>query len=291
MTQPKNRPFSIRIFLPDGTSDGLRIIEKSNWSGRGLVCPRPLLPSARSRPDFGKAGVYVLAGPPESGGLPKVYIGEGSPVGARLEQHFARRDFWTTATFFTSKDENLNKAHIQYLEARLIGLAKDAKRCDLENATAPDLPALSEMDAADVEGFLDEMLLCLPVLGVTVFEKPAAVAPPAAQVLLLKGKDAEGKGYEAAQGFVVLAGARARADEVPSIDNYVSQRRKSLLGLGVLKPDGTALLLAQDYTFDSPSTAAAVLLGRTANGRIEWKDGQGHTLKEIQAGEAGGAST
>src|SRR5688500_5590555 len=110
----KNKGFSIRIFLPEGAPDGLRIIEKSNWSGRGVVCPRPLLPTAKARPEFGKAGAYVLIGPSEGSDVPRIYIGEGDPVRPRLEQHFAKKDFWTTAVFFTSKDDNLNKAHVQY---------------------------------------------------------------------------------------------------------------------------------------------------------------------------------
>jgi hypothetical protein len=281
MTPTTNKPFSIHIFLPDGTPDGLRIVQKTNWTGLGVVCPRPLFATAKARSEFGKAGVYVLSGPAESGDAPKIYIGEAAPIRPRLEQHDSGKDFWNTAVFFVSKDENLNKAHIQYLEARLLQLAKEAKRCKLENANQPQLPALSEMDQAEVEVFLDEMLLCFPVLGLSIFEKPAAAAPTAS-LLHLVGKDAEGVGYVSTQGFVVRAGSRARSSEVPSIHQYLTDKRKELVGLGVLTAQGGALVLAQDYLFDSPSTAAGVLLGRSANGRIEWKNEQGQTLKSIQ---------
>src|SRR5207249_1816380 len=102
------------------------------------------------------------------------YIGEGDPARPRLETHNARRDFWTSLVLFTSKDENLNKAHVQYLESRLVALARDAKRCVLENSNTPQLPSLSEADAAELEAFLDEMLLIFPVLGVVAFEQPQA---------------------------------------------------------------------------------------------------------------------
>lgn len=281
MTSLKYKPFSIHIFLPDGTPDGLHIVQKTNWTGVGVVCPRPLLATAEARAEFAKAGVYVLSGPAESGNEPKIYIGEAAPIRPRLEQHDAGKDFWNTAVVFTSKDSNLNKAHIQYLEARLVQLAKEAKRCKLENANQPQIPALSEMDQAEVEVFLDEMLLCFPILGLSIFEKPEAAAPSAGR-FHLKGKDAQATGYQAPQGFVVCAGSRARLDEVLSIHQYLSEKRKSLLELGVLKQEGTSFVVTQDYLFDSPSTAAGVLLGRSANGRIEWKNLQGQTLRTIQ---------
>lgn len=280
----KNKGFSIRIFLPEGAPDGLRIIEKSNWSGRGVVCPRPLLPTAKLRPDFGKTGAYVLIGPSEGSDVPRIYIGEGDPVRPRLEQHFAKKDFWTTAVFFTSKDDNLNKAHVQYLEARLVQLANEAKRSELDNGNTPDRPSLSEADTADVEGFLDEMLLCFPVLGVTVFEKPLEAAPTA-QLLYLKSKSIQARGYESSQGFVVLAGSESVAQDLASIRGFLSDIRNSLLGRRILVPNGESLRLTQDYTFNSPSTAAGVLLGRSANGRIEWKNEGGVSLKQLQSGK------
>jgi hypothetical protein len=143
MSVEYRRGFSIRIFLPDGIPDGLRIVEKSNWTGRGVVCPRSQFPSAKSRPEFGKTGVYILRGPSEAGDLPTVYVDEGAPARPRLDQHFARKDFWTSLILFASKDENLNKARVQYLEARLVELARDAKRCVLENGNTPQLPSCS----------------------------------------------------------------------------------------------------------------------------------------------------
>lgn len=93
------RPFSIRIFCPDGNPVGLRILSKSNWTGCGLVCPRSILHIVKSRKEFSQPGVYVLVGPPEDGELPKIYVGEGDPVGPRLEQHYANKEFWTWAVF------------------------------------------------------------------------------------------------------------------------------------------------------------------------------------------------
>jgi hypothetical protein len=285
-TAPKG--FTIRIFVPGDSVDGLRIIEKSNWTGRGLVCPRSQFVASKARSDFGRTGVYVLLGPGMLGTLPKVYIGEGDPARPRLEQHYSRKDFWTTVVLFVSKDENLNKAHIQYLESRLVTLAAEANRCELENGNAPALPSLSEIDAAEAEGFLREMLLCFPIIGVNVFEKPARQSA-GTELLNLKAKGIEARGYEAGDGFVVLKGSQAVREDVPSIHAFMAQMRRTLRDKDIFKEDGKCWTLTQDYTFDSPSTAAGVLLGRSANGRIEWKAADGRSLKELQSKAAAAA--
>lgn len=285
MSAEKRRGFSIRIFLADGEPDGLKIIEKSNWTGCGVVCPRPIFSEVKGRREFTRTGVYILVGPSGKSDLPQIYIGEGDPIRPRLEQHASKKDFWTTVIFFTSKDENLNKAHVQFLEARLIDLAGEAKRCDLENSNKPQLPSLSEADSAEVEGFLDEMLLCFPVLGLSIFEKPSQRSPQAKQFLIM-AKGIKASGYETPQGFVVSSGSEAATDEAPSIQSFLTEVRKSLVESGILKLDGTRYIFTQDYLFNSPSTAAGVVLARSANGRTEWQTKEGRSLKAVQEAES-----
>jgi hypothetical protein len=285
----ENRGFSVRIFIPTGDPEGLRIVEKSNWTGQGLMFPRALFPEVRQQPELGRTGVYVLWGPSESGHLPRVYVGEGDFIRDRLDQHYKQKDFWTHAIVFISKDDNLNKAHVQYLEARLVALAAEAKRAVLENGNVPQLPVLSEADRADAEGFLADILLCLPVLGVNVFERPKVPAPTASesegvQELILRAKGVEARGVYTAEGFIVRAGSQAVKVEVPSIHAFLRELRRSLRDQGVFMDAGDVYRLSQDYTFKSPSTAAGLLLCRSANGRTEWKDAKGRTLKEIQEG-------
>lgn len=278
--------FSVRIFIPFGEPEGLRIVEKSNWTGQGFVFPRAQYAEIRQRSELNRTGVYVLWGPGESGQLPRVYVGEGDLVRPRLDLHIKQKDFWTHAVAFTSKDQNLNKAHVQYLEARLVELAREAKRAELDNANVPQVPALSEADVADAEGFLRDLLLCLPVVGLSLFEKSKAGAAKSRD-LYLKAKGIEARGVDGREGFVVRAGSQAVKDEVASCHAYLVDLRRSLLEQNVLEPAGEGYRLTQDYTFNSPSTAAGVLLGRSANGRIEWKDAKGRTLREIQEAEAG----
>lgn len=275
--------FSVTIFIPSGDPDGLRLVGKSNWIGQGLVFPRALFGDARKREELDRTGVYVLSGP---GALPRVYVGEGDGVLSRLDDHARKKDFWTHAVVFTSKDHDLNKAHVQYLEARLVALANEAKRCVLENGNIPQLPVLSEADQADAEAFLEDVLLCLPIVGVSYFEKAKVTSAEDRDFFLkARGGAIAARGVDTPEGFAVRAGSTAAKTPVPSIATYLSDLRKALLDRGVLIDAGEVFRLAQDYTFNSPSTAAGVMLGRTANGRIEWKDAKGRTLKEVQQQE------
>ena len=284
-------PFSLRIFVADGDPDGLRIVDKSNWIGKALVFPRALLPQVKARPELAQTGVYLLLGPRPDGEGDMLYVGEGDPIRPRLESHYAQKDFWTRAIgFTTTTGGQLNKAHVQFLESRLIALARAAKRMPLDNANQPAEPSLSEADRADMEVFLGHMLGMLPVLGVHAFEQaPKAPAAKSGPVLTCKGKGVQATGYEASQGFVVRAGSQAVADTVPSMALHVRgmfDLRQELIGNGVLGLQGGLYQFTQDYSFSSPSTAAAAVLGRSANGRIEWKAADGRTLKELQEAEA-----
>lgn len=247
-----------------------------------MVVPRSLLATGRQRKEVSRTGVYILVGPPEGSDLPRIYIGEGDPIRPRIDQHAINKDFWTVFIAFTSKDENLNKAHVQYLESRLVDLAKTAKRCVLENGNVPTLPSLSEADVADSEGFLDEILLCLPVLGQNMFTSPPILPAVTTMMFALRSKNAKARGMEAPEGFIVESGSVASPTEVPSCHAHLSSLRATLLSNGVLVPTLDGYTFTQDYVFTSPSNAAGVVLGRSANGRMEWKTNAGLTLKEIQ---------
>jgi Domain of unknown function (DUF4357) len=250
------------------------------------------LPQVKARPELAQTGVYLLLRPRPDGEGDMLYVGEGDPIRPRLESHYAQKDFWTRAIGFTTATAGqLNKAHVQFLESRLIALARAAKRMPLDNANQPAEPSLSEADRADMEVFLGHMLGMLPVLGVHAFEQaPKAPAAKAGPVLSCKGKGVQATGYEASQGFVVRAGSQAVADTAPSMAQHVRgmyDLRQELISNGVLAMQGGLYQFTQDYSFSSPSTAAAVVLGRSANGRVEWKAADGRTLKEIQEAEAG----
>ncbi len=276
-----SRAFTVRIFLANGSPEGIRIVEKSNWNGVGIVCPRPIFNQAQSREEFGKPGVYLLVGSSQKSELPVVYIGEGDPVRDRLQSHNVdpKKDFWTQAIFFTG---NLNKADIQHLESRLITLARLAKRCVLENVKTPTEPSLSEMDWADAEGFLEELLLCLGVLSFDFFQVPIEQIPDVS-TLQLMGKGLKAFGYESENGFVVKQASDAALKPVPSLSSGSVALREKLIQLGVLNLVDDRYKFMQDYEFTAPSSAADIILGVSSNGRDQWKDTSGRSMNEIAA--------
>jgi hypothetical protein len=286
---PNQPPFSLRIFVADGDPDGLRIVTRSNWTGRAIVFPRAVFTNVRDRDDFNQTGVYLLIGPHPDGEGQMLYIGEGDPVLERLKGHYANKDFWTIAIFFVAGAEHLNKAHVQYLESKLVALARAAKRVHLDNANNPTEPTLSEADRADMNVFLANLLGIVPLLGIEAFEQSSGAVSTGVTLLACKGKGVVATGYESAQGFVVKAGSFATSDEAPSLKDYfpnISKLRSELVLRGVLVVEPTGLRFTQDYTFNSPSQASAVVLANSSNGRSDWKNPEGRSLKQLQEAEA-----
>ena len=282
------RPFKIQIFVAEGRPDGLRLVEKSNWIGQSIVCPRGRYSQAKKREEFSRSGVYLLVGQ-DGDTLPKLYVGEAEEVKTRLDLHYANKDFWQQAIVFTTKGTPLNKAQVKYLEARLLELAKKYGRTKLQNSAKPRLPGLSEADQAEMEGYLDELLSLLPVLGVPFFERDE---PPSKdrRVYHVKGPSCQATGFETNTGFTVREGSLVRQPPVPSMKErapgYYLQRQE-LIKEGVLEKKNGQYCFTRDWLFGSPSAAAAICLGRTANGLIEWKDEAGTTLKTNREKAAG----
>jgi hypothetical protein len=282
MPLPAIKPFSIKVFFADGEPRGLRLVEKSGWNGFGAVCPRQRFGDVKNRREFGGPGVYLLLGDDAGQNLPDVYIGEADPLVDRIKQHVQNKDFWERFVVFSDRGQALNKAHIQYLEHRMIQAAGEAKRCNLLNGNSPTAPSLSEADRADCELFLDEVFSISSALGITVFEKPE-IKTSQQLLLFLKYKEIEAKGYETANGFVVLKGSEVSPETTPSAQSSLIQLRSELQAKGVLgKSEKGGLVFLQDYEFSSPSTAAGIIRGASSNGRSEWRTAEGKKLKEIQ---------
>jgi hypothetical protein len=129
------------------------------------------------------------------------------------------------------------------------------------------------------------MLSIFPLVGLSVFEKPEPERP-GAEVLSFQGRGALAHGYESANGFVVQAGSRVAHTETGSADNYLRIMRKDLRDQGVIADQGDHWSFTQDYRFNSPSTAAGVVIGRNTNGRTAWRTEGGRTLKQLQIAAA-----
>lgn len=295
---------SVRLFLVDGTPQGMRTAEVGAWNGLALVCPRTDLVKLGKRDAEGGnrdavrgPGVYFLLASSES--LPsrlRVYVGEADDVWARLQFHDSKTEFWTSVIAFVSKDKSLNKAHVRWLEAKLYREISKARRADIENDNAPKVGHLAETDAADMETFLENMRLLLPTLGADVLRPSMESAPGGAGLALeLKWEEARAQCHVRDGQFVVKKGSTARANVVASLSKGYRELRNTLRATGVLADAGDGLLkFTIDYPFDSPSAAADVVTGCSVNGRLQWKvKGQGTTYKdwhEEQVGTSNGSN-
>ncbi|TFH57043.1 GIY-YIG nuclease family protein [Glutamicibacter arilaitensis] len=284
---------SVRLFLADGTPGGLLTAEIMNWTGHVVAAPRSDLGALLKRPEASRTGIYILLGDdPDSMGGSIAYIGEGDDVSKRLYQHSRSeeqggKDFWDRAILLTSKDANLTKAHARYLESRLISLAQKANRARLVNGTAPAPLPLPESDISDMEYFIAQAKIALPVLGVNLFRNTTPVTkshdasstPELAQdsvspVFELRSKK---HGFVATAQeidgeFIVLEGSTARISWNGVDDGYKSLREKlEQDGTIEISVSGTVAQFTRNHVFASPSAGAAVVTGRSANGRNEWK--------------------
>jgi hypothetical protein len=238
------------------------VVDNSNWTGRAVVASRAQLGEALQRDELALPGVYVLIGPGD-GSDARIYVGEADDLRERIKKHATAKDFWTRFITFSSTNGSLNKAHVRYLESRLVELARSANQWEVENGTTPARPPLSEADRADAEWFLREMLVLYPILGVDAFEVAhegtAAKALGPKLRMVQKGVDAQGQ--ELKDGFLLRKGSVACASETQSIHGYLSEAREQLRERGVLADSESGLVFTQDYRFASPSTAAGVLAG------------------------------
>ena len=281
---------TIKLFLMDADPDGRMICELSNWTGKAYRIPRGKVKDCADRPELKSTAVYILFGRPESSSdKPRAYIGEAENIYSRLVQHVSEKEFWNEAVVFISKDENLNKAHIKYLESRLHNLATHAGRFQIENGNTPTKSSISESDQAEMEEFIEYVRMLVNTMNFKVFEplvKENSNLKNKNEELFLKGaRGAAGRGKRTTDGFVVFKGSEIASSTVPSFPRGFDSLREELVKGDTVNESHDKLILSEDYLFSSPSAAAAVIMGRSANGLLEWKNKSGKTLKEIEASE------
>lgn len=278
---------TIKIFLIDGDPNGRMSCELSNWSGKAYKIPRIKVKDCSDREDLtASTGVYLLFGKDDEG-KDQVYIGEAETILKRLNQQLTSKDFWNETIVFISKDDNLNKAHVKYLENRLHEIAKSANRYKVDNSIVPTQSSISESDRAEMEEFIEYIKLLVNTLGHKVFEEKREFKPKQKQAtfFIKAARGADGQGEPTSDGFVVFKGSKAAATIVNSMtSNFITYRQK-LIDEGVLVDKGEFFEFTDDYIFSSPSTAAVMVMGRNANGLTEWKSKDGKTLKDFETNE------
>lgn len=273
-----NQSLSIKIFLVKGSALSLRTAEISNWSGKAVACSRQEIGELAKREEAGRPGVYFLIGNDVKLDEPCAYVGEAEEVAKRLKQHLSK-EFWTQVVAFVSKDENLTKAHIKYLEGKLIEIGLRAGKGVMQNNQSSGAK-LPEADQAEMDIFLEKILILLPVMGTSLFSVPNVAKVAASDRLVCKIKGLVAYGNRTENGFIVYQGSEAVLEPRKSaIRSRV--RRDQLIVNGIMVRQDDRYVFARDYEYTSPSLAAASVCGGAANGLTAWRDKHGVKLKEL----------
>ncbi|MFQ6612199.1 MAG: GIY-YIG nuclease family protein, partial [Fidelibacterota bacterium] len=248
---------------------------------KAFKIPRKMLKQSAKRNELLKTGVYFLFGKSEENpNEDSVYIGEAEEVYKRLIQH-QKLEFWSEAIVFMSKDENLNKAHVKYLEAKLYEMAITAKRYIILNSSKPTCPSISEPEQAVMTEFISNLRILINTLGYKVLEPLVTKKEKLKYLFFIRAaRGANAKAVVTNEGIVVIEGSQIAKSTVPSMSKTLINQREKLIQQGIIQKANGKLVFSKDHLFSSPSTAAAIVMGRNANGRIEWKDREGKTYKE-----------
>lgn len=292
-----NRGQSLELFFIDGTPDGMLTAEIFNWTGHVLLTPRIRLAEALKRKEASFTGVYILLGDSEDSNLVQAYIGESDDVAARIRTHDANREWWTQAVLITSAANSLNKAHVKYLESRLVEEALRAGRMNLENGNTPPRPSLTEAAQANMEQFVEYVLTILPAIRVDgLVVKTRAQTPKSSisndtagnQLAVFSLKSVNGEVNATARlesgEFVVQTGSVGRAKWV-GVDHNYRKLFDEVIESGVYVENGNHRTFIKAYAFSSPSAAGAVLNGRATAGPVAWvvANDPSKTYKEWEA--------
>jgi hypothetical protein len=284
-----SRPQTIQIFLPQGDPRGMRVAEITTRIVRVIEVPRSQLVDFLKMPEAQQVGVYFLMGELSEAGLPRIYIGQSGTVGKRLEQHHLNKDFWNRAFVVISLTNSMTQTHALFLEWLAIAEATKAGRYSLENGNTGSQPYTPAPLQADCYEIHETTATLLATLGQPIFESltNGPTAKGDVELFYCKGSGADGVGEYTAEGFVVHKGSKGRAEIVASIQGTSNERIRSQLiteRVLVVEPgsNGDSLVFTRNHLFSSPSTAAMAVMGRSANGWVEWKTTSGKTLDEVK---------
>jgi hypothetical protein len=271
---------TIQIFLPDGNPRSIKIAEITSRTVQAILIPRAKLEEASERKELKNVSIYFLIGSSNEESKSLLYIGEAEDCLTRLKQQNKNKDFWNVAIAIISKTQYFTKTHIKYLESYCFSEAEKASRYKLENNTIPNMPFISESMKADLIDNFDTIKTLVATLGYPIFDQIRK--PQRRDLLFCKGKDAYATGEYTEDGLIVFEGSKCNLKETQSAGPYVKNWREKLIENGILVQDSNILKFLSDHIFSSPSTAAAVVLARRANGWTEWKYKDGKTLDEVK---------
>ena len=273
---------TIQMYIFDGNPNGRIMCELSNWNGRVYKISRNEIADFAKRTDAENTGVYFLFGKNDENN-DTIYIGEAEKMLTRLRQHLKDTNYWNDCIAVISKDNLLNKAHVKYLENKFYLMAQGSGRAIIVNSTVPTCSSISEYDQAMLEEFMSNAKLLVNTLGYKVFESLEETAIKQNQNELIfkinAARGAQAKGIIVTDGFAVLKDSVIASTTTPSMSPALQKLRNKLLEEKIVDSNFT---FTKNYIFTSPSLAAAIVMGRNANGRTEWKTTNQNTIKDFE---------
>lgn len=281
------------IYSINDSGYGPKTIDIGNWSGKGIYSPVSHLENMlETRNEYKRPGVYFLKSSSDNSKYSeKVYIGEGEDVSARLKKHLVdcNKEF-DECIVFTAKDEMLTKAHIKYLETKLIQLSLEYGNVEVENIQQSNkLTSLPESDQSDMDYFLEQIKIILPIVGFNCFKPNAISTNKVENKALIKDENEvyyiNNKGIKATliindDGYVVQKGSECIKKNVNSLAIDRVRYKNKLIDLGILKEQNNMLIFQKDTIFKSSSQAASIILGSQVSGTQIWRNESGVTYKE-----------
>jgi Domain of unknown function (DUF4357) len=282
---------TIQIYLPTGEPRGIRLAQMANRVVQAMVFPRHRLADAAVRQETEGVSVYFLFGQRQDEERRSVYVGEAEEFIVRVKQHHvdAGKDWWDTAVLVCSTSKTFTKSHVRMLEFLSIERAKEAGRFRVENGNGGTRPHLPEPLESEVAEIFETMGLLLGTLGFPVFEDQGGAARASTTtdtlVFQYKGDGFHGRGRYVDGEFIVLKDSIARLKVTDSSKEWLPPRREALEREGVIEKTNTGWVFRTDRTFPSPSYAAAMIYGGSANGWQYWKLPDGRTLSDVYRGD------
>lgn len=271
----------IKLFLLDGNPNGRWICELSNWTGIAYKIPRNMIKESENREELSSPGVYFLFGRDDENDKPLVYIGEAENIISRLKQHLDKKENWNEAIVFISKDSNLNKAHIKFLEHKFYTIARQCDRYSIDNSNTPTKSSVSEAEIAELEEFIYNAKILVNVLGHKTFEsysEKQAKETNDNPTFYISAGDGKASMIATSDGYVLQKGSCIHKIAAESLSNGIKNKVEQSRNTGEIKNN----ILQNDKLFSSSSSAAAFAAGYSISGPQQWKMSNGITLKSFE---------
>lgn len=288
---------NINLFLMDGEVTGKIKCTLSNWAGVIYKIPRHQLSQVRDRQELKQTGIYFLIGKDDACQQDTVYIGQatsrknGEGVLLRVQEHTrdSHADYFNDVLILTTQNNSFGPTEISYLENTFTNLAREAGRYLVRNGNEPNSGNVTEEKQSELDEVVEHTATIIGSLGYKLFVPLVKETIPTPEetsddqfYLNRKSRKSnqviEASCQRTSEGFVVLKGSMIDIIDSDSLPTSLVELRQKLQSSAIIKKG----ILQENQLFSSPSYASAFVLGMSSNGRTDWKNKQGQSLKDLE---------